>query len=101
MGRINLHKADVLAYKLTVPGVPAGGILVDLECRRYLTKLLANANLDPQDVEEYVGAGVQDFEQTTKKEFDSPEVTHYISFCNSRLTLSQLRIRRGRMVLDR
>ncbi|KAF8603212.1 hypothetical protein BDV93DRAFT_544894 [Ceratobasidium sp. AG-I] len=80
--------------------VQAGGVLVDLECKRYLTKLLANVDLDPEDAKEYINAGVQDFEQTTKKEFNSPEATHYISFRDNKLTVAKMGIRRGRMALE-
>ncbi|KAF8603201.1 hypothetical protein BDV93DRAFT_493856 [Ceratobasidium sp. AG-I] len=80
--------------------VQAGGVLVDLECRWYLTKLLRSAGLDEEDVKEYVDAGVKDFELTTKKEFNSPETTHYINFRDTKLTEPGLGIRRGRMALD-
>lgn len=87
----------MLAFRI---GIQAGGVLVDLECERYLTKLLTNAGLDPDDVKEYTGAGVQDFESTSKAEFDLPDSTYYISFRDSKLAIPKLGIRRGRMALD-
>lgn len=81
-------------------GIQAGGVLVDLECRWYLTKLLRSAGLDEEDVKEYADAGVKDFELTTKKEFQSPEATHYINFRDTRFTESSIGIRRGKMALD-
>lgn len=58
------------------------------------------AGLDEEDVKEYVDAAVKEFELTTKKEFHLPEATHYVNFRDTKLTVSNLGIRRGRMAID-
>ncbi|KAF8603219.1 hypothetical protein BDV93DRAFT_493895 [Ceratobasidium sp. AG-I] len=76
-----------------------GGLQVDLEFKQYLEEHLTAAGLDQGDLNEYVSAGVRDFESTAKKEFDSLDATYYINFRDSKFNASNLGIRRGRMEL--
>jgi hypothetical protein len=65
-----------------------------------LRTLLTNADLEEEDIEEYLAAGVKDFESTAKQEFNSPETVHYINFRDTQFTDTELSIRRGRMTVQ-
>lgn len=81
-------------------GVQAGGLFVDLEVERFLTRLLTEAGVEEEDVKEYVYAGLEDFEAGAKKEFAAPDTTHFINLHDTRFNKPHLGIRRGRMSLS-
>ncbi|ELU37938.1 hypothetical protein AG1IA_08033 [Rhizoctonia solani AG-1 IA] len=80
-------------------GIQAGGVFVDIECEKYLTKLLSVAHLDEEDIREYLGNGLRDFEAGAKQEFGSADGAHYINFNDSRFSKETIGIKRGRMSL--
>ncbi|KAF8707544.1 ATP binding, partial [Rhizoctonia solani] len=79
--------------------IQAGGVFVDIECEKYLTKLLSVAHLDEEDIREYLGNGLRDFEAGAKQEFGSADGAHYINFNDSRFSKETIGIKRGRMSL--
>ncbi|KAJ1310673.1 hypothetical protein OPQ81_009200 [Rhizoctonia solani] len=79
--------------------IQAGGVFVDLECERYLTKMLSVAGLEEEDLKYYLAHGLQNFEAGAKQEFDSADGTHYIDFNDRQFSKEIIGIKRGRMVL--
>ncbi|CAE6336881.1 unnamed protein product [Rhizoctonia solani] len=79
--------------------IQAGGVFVDIECEKYLTKLLSVANLNEEDLQEYLANGLRDFEAGAKQEFGSADGTHYINFNDPRFSKETIGIKRGRMAL--
>lgn len=77
-----------------------GAIFVDAEARDYLHKALARIGLSPDDVEEYVKAGVKDFEAHAKRAFQDENTEHMVTVAHSRFNNTSTRTRRGRMTLD-
>jgi hypothetical protein len=80
-------------------GIQAGGVFVDIECEKYLAKLLSVANLNEEDLQEYLANGLRDFEAGAKQEFGSADGTHYINFNDPRFSKETIGIKRGRMAL--
>ena len=80
-------------------GIQAGGVFVDVECEKYLTKLLSVAGLDEEDLKDYLDSGLRDFESRAKQEFDSADGVHYIDFNDRQFTKEMIGVRKGRMAL--
>ncbi|KAF8594084.1 hypothetical protein BDV93DRAFT_565803 [Ceratobasidium sp. AG-I] len=79
--------------------VQAGAIFIDEEAKDYLFKVLRNAELSPEDVEEYVTHGVRNFENSAKRAFRDAVVDQTIEIAGTRLVNPTIRVRRGRMTV--
>ncbi|KAG8740461.1 hypothetical protein FRC10_004288 [Ceratobasidium sp. 414] len=77
--------------------VQAGAIFVDAAAKKYLQEVLRNADLPPEDVEEYVTRGVKDFECNAKRAFRDITVDQSIEIAGTRFNNPSIRTRRGRM----
>lgn len=80
--------------------VQAGAIFVDFELEKYLQRTLANAGLDPRDVEDFTKTGVKDFESFAKRTFRDETAEYAILLAQSRLNNPSIRTRRGRMTVS-
>ncbi|KAH7330579.1 hypothetical protein B0J17DRAFT_580271 [Rhizoctonia solani] len=79
--------------------IQAGGVFVDLEWEKYLTKMLSVAKLDEEDLRDYLDSGLRDFEALAKQEFDSTDRLYYIDFNDRQFTKEMIGIKKGRMAL--
>ncbi|KAG8690508.1 hypothetical protein FRC11_011049, partial [Ceratobasidium sp. 423] len=79
--------------------IQAGGVFVDLEFEKYLTKILSVAGFDETDLKYYLDNGIRDFEAGAKQEFGSADGVHYINFNDPKFSKEMIGIKRGRMPL--
>lgn len=75
----------------------AGAIFIDEEAEKYLRRVLTNAELDPEDIEEYAIRGTKDFENNAKRAFRDVTVDQTIEIASTRTNNLAIRVRRGRM----
>ncbi|CAE6523685.1 unnamed protein product [Rhizoctonia solani] len=79
--------------------IQAGGVFVDLEWERYLNKMLSIAGLEGEDLKEYLGNGLRDFEARAKQEFELSDGTYYVDFNDRQFSKDKIGIKKGRMAL--
>ncbi|CAE6466461.1 unnamed protein product [Rhizoctonia solani] len=79
--------------------IQAGGVFVDLEWEKYLTRLLNVAGLDEEDLRDYLDNGLRNFEEIAKQEFDSADRIHYVDFNDRQFSKEMIGIKKGRMAL--
>ncbi|QRV92563.1 heat shock protein 70 kDa 12A [Ceratobasidium sp. AG-Ba] len=79
--------------------IQAGAIFIDAAAEKYIRDVLVKASLDEEDVNDYAGRGVKDFERSAKRNFCSPEEDKSIEIAGSRFNNPSIRARRGRMTL--
>ncbi|CUA69013.1 hypothetical protein RSOLAG22IIIB_08263 [Rhizoctonia solani] len=79
--------------------VKAGGLYVDVAAERYLRKMLKDAGLSPEKIEEYVTRGVNNFKLKLKRAFKDPTMDQSIEIAGTRYNNTAIRARRGRITL--
>ncbi|CAE6388846.1 unnamed protein product [Rhizoctonia solani] len=79
--------------------IKAGGLYVDVAAERYLRKMLKDARLSPDKIEEYVTRGVKDFKLKLKRAFKDPAMDQSIEIAETRYNNAAIRARRGRITL--
>lgn len=78
----------------------AGAVFVDLECEKYLGRVLNTLGLPEEDRTEYLKKGIKDFEGTAKKAFQDIESQHRVDLGAGRLSRPEVNIKRGTIILD-
>ncbi|KEP49235.1 heat shock 70 kDa protein 12A [Rhizoctonia solani 123E] len=79
--------------------VQNGGVCVDIEFQKYLSSVLSKIDAPQEFVQDYMLAGMRDFEENVKKEFDGTNATHRINLGAGRKSYEEMGIRLGRLNL--
>ncbi|KAF8606720.1 hypothetical protein BDV93DRAFT_542387 [Ceratobasidium sp. AG-I] len=80
--------------------VQAGAVFVDTAVEEYLRKLLTEARLGEDTINDYVNHGVKDFERIAKKSFRDAFLDQSVEIAGPRFNNSGMKIRRGRITLS-
>ncbi|CAE6435873.1 unnamed protein product [Rhizoctonia solani] len=80
--------------------VQAGALFIDQTAEQYLRKVLREAGLTREDVDEYATKGVKDFELHSKRAFKDVTIDQSIEIAGTRFNNTAIRARRGRMTLQ-
>ncbi|KAF8593579.1 hypothetical protein BDV93DRAFT_225618 [Ceratobasidium sp. AG-I] len=80
--------------------VQAGAVFIDLECEKYLCRVLNTLGLPEQDCNNFLKRGVRDFEGVAKREFYETDSEHRVDLGAGRLSRPELNIKRGVIKLD-
>ncbi|KAF8606754.1 hypothetical protein BDV93DRAFT_468345 [Ceratobasidium sp. AG-I] len=80
--------------------VQAGAVFVDLECEKYLGRVLNTLGLPEDDRTDFLKKGIKDFEGTAKKAFQEIETQHRVDLGAGRLSRPEANIKRGTITLD-
>ncbi|CAE6407183.1 hypothetical protein ACGC1H_005417 [Rhizoctonia solani] len=80
--------------------VQAGALFIDKSAEKYLRKILHEAGLSEEDIEEYVTRGVKDFELHSKRAFKDVATDQSIEIAGTRYNNTAIRARRGRITLQ-
>ncbi|KAF8713398.1 ATP binding, partial [Rhizoctonia solani] len=79
--------------------VQAGALFIDQSAEKYLRKVLHEAGLAQEDVDEYATKGTKDFELHSKRAFKDVTTDQSIEIAGTRFNNTAIRARRGRMTL--
>ncbi|CAE6440499.1 unnamed protein product [Rhizoctonia solani] len=80
--------------------VQAGALFIDKAAEKYLRKILHEAELSEEDIEEYATRGVKDFELHSKRAFKDVATDQSIEIAGTRYNNTTIRARRGRITLQ-
>ncbi|ELU42319.1 AIG1 domain-containing protein [Rhizoctonia solani AG-1 IA] len=83
----------------TVYSVKTGALFIDQSAEKYLRKVLHEAGLAQEDVDEYATKGTKDFELHSKRAFKDVTTDQSIEIAGTRFNNTAIRARRGRMTL--
>ncbi|KDN40994.1 hypothetical protein RSAG8_07700, partial [Rhizoctonia solani AG-8 WAC10335] len=80
--------------------VQAGALFIDKSAAKYLRKILKEAGLSEEDVDEYATRGIKDFELHSKRAFKDVATDQSIEIAGTRYNNTAIRARRGRITLQ-
>ncbi|CAE6416417.1 unnamed protein product [Rhizoctonia solani] len=80
--------------------IQAGSIFVDLEVQNFLRWTLESAGLSPDKINEYTGAGIDDFISHAKCMFQDESTDCKIRIAHNGFNNPTIRVRRGHMTLS-
>ncbi|CAE6499632.1 unnamed protein product [Rhizoctonia solani] len=101
---ISLHKIRSINPMLkietcTLECLEGGSFSIDVVAERYMRQKMIDAGISPEDMDDFITAGVEDFKKNVKFAFSDETREYLIQITNARFNNPALSTRRGRMAL--